>query len=401
MKKRTWFGRKKITAVFTALLILLTALPFAFTQDVYADDSAASLNVSVTSTEVTAGMECNVSVNAVLGEAGSLTLGSYTLYISYNTEVLEYVSGGDTVSDGVITLTYNAGTDAVTEYSQNITFKGLTVGSSEISVNAETSISYDSEGNTMSINTDVANVKVVAADSASYDNSLQNLEVYGVTKDGTTTRLVLDPAFSNDVNEYDFSVSSETVKLLVIANTTSEEATVSISSLELDYGDNSFEIIVTAESGDTAAFYLYCTRKESESESETGTDSLSVSALSPEEEIMSEAEIVEEERQESIVKTLFIISVIVIVLLVAGLVFVIVYNKKKQKKLSALYGVKISEAKEAEKTDLAKGAEVAESSKDFETEKKPSDEERETIKKIQQNKKMKKMKKLQTKKNNK
>ncbi len=399
MKKRTWFGRKKITAVFTALLILLTALPFAFTQDVYADDSAASLNVSVTSTEVTAGMECNVSVNAVLGEAGSLTLGSYTLYISYNTEVLEYVSGGDSVSDGVITLTYNAGTDAVTECSQNITFKGLTVGSSEISVNAETSISYDSEGNTMSINTDVANVKVVAADSASYDNSLQNLEVYGVTNDGTTTRLVLDPAFSNDVNEYDFSVSSETVKLLVIANTTSEEATVSISSLDLDYGDNSIEIIVTAESGDTAAFYLYCTRKESESG--TDTDSLSISALSPEEEIMSEAEIVEEERRESIVKTLFIISVIVIVLLVAGLVFVIVYNKKKQKKLSALYGVKISEAKEAKKTDLAKDAEVAESSNDFETEEKPSDEERASIKKIQQNKKMKKMQKLQVKKNNK
>ncbi|MBE6749754.1 MAG: hypothetical protein E7560_01145 [Ruminococcaceae bacterium] len=209
------------------------------------------------------GDEINVTVS-VKGEAISVV----TLEVTYNPEVLEYVSGGTGGGAGVakIYVTHSVA-EPVTLSSHKLVFKALKAGSSNIKVSGGMSDGVPPNLKDVTIAGASASLSVVDATLSSNAN-LRALSLINIK---------LTPSFSPDRTTYDVAVANSVTECRVSARAADANAKVEVTGTpKLQIGLNTRTVVVTAPDGTQKTYTINITRSETADEP-TSSDEPTVS----------------------------------------------------------------------------------------------------------------------------
>ena len=212
---------------------------------------AASVRIAFSDPTVTAGQEVDVTlkVSSLSGEA----LGRSSLMLSYDSSMLEFVSGAD-ASGGAGSVSVRQTAEAgATEMATSLTFRALQAGTTQITVSTQEV--YDADEQIATVDRlGNSTVTVSAQEGASADAGLKSLKV----SPGT-----LSPEFSSDVTEYSVSVGPDVTKIAVSAEASDESATVTVNgSSNLQMGENTVNCVVTAADGQSQTYIIHVTKTE-------------------------------------------------------------------------------------------------------------------------------------------
>lgn len=239
---------KRGLAILTAFILCL--------QFGKIDAQAANVVIALSASTVSVGN----NVTATISVSGS-DISAYTIYVSYNSSVLQYnsASGSAIVNGGGGTVTAS-GTSAG---SFSISFTAIANGSGSITTSG--SDVYDINGNAISISHAGATVTVATA-SNNGDTNNEN----ATTEAGETTETTEDdgrsadcdlaslqvspgtltPAFSADRTTYSLQVDEDVTSVVVSASAADGNATTSVSGANsIQKGKNTVRVTVTAENG--------------------------------------------------------------------------------------------------------------------------------------------------------
>lgn len=229
---------KKIAAVF---MVMILCIPFL---NVTSTKAAGTARVSIGSASGTVGDTVSVSVSI----DASFDIGAATIYVSYDSSILEPVSGSNT---GTVTCNF-LDSSASSSQSATISFRIKGVGTSSLNVVGDSkviSMDYDNA----SLSKSSGSITGMAPASYSTDNTLSSLEI---------SPGVLSPAFSPNVTAYTTSVGSDCDKLTVSATANDSRATIKVSGTRMDPGLNTTTITVTAENGSKRTYTIKTTKNE-------------------------------------------------------------------------------------------------------------------------------------------
>lgn len=250
---------KLIIGLFACMAIILI-----FNVKAHAD----SANISVSSVSGNVGDTVSVSVQ-VTPDTDAMA----QLSVAYDTNFLEYVSGG---SNGVAGIVMDILDDvkAGTTGEVVINFRLRQAGSTTVSVADNTQV-YAINGNgdepISNINKTNGTVTINATTAASNDSHLSGLNVQAVSQNGDSTAVVYTPSFSPDIFEYRADLPATTTRLVVSTTLSDTNATTKVSGTRIDPGNNKTTITVVAEDGSQSQYILYTTR-QSEATTETTTE---------------------------------------------------------------------------------------------------------------------------------
>ena len=219
------------------------------------DAKAANVVIALSSSTVSVGS----NVTATISVSGS-DISAYTIYVSYNSSVLQYnsASGSAIINGGGGTVTAS-GTSAG---SFSISFTAIANGSGSITTSG--SDVYDINGNAISISHAGATVTVATASNNGDNNSDSTTEEGQTTEttedDGRSADCdlaslqvspgTLTPAFSADRTTYSMQVDEDVTSVVVSASAADSKATTSVSGANsIQKGKNTIRITVTAENG--------------------------------------------------------------------------------------------------------------------------------------------------------
>lgn len=256
MRKREGYTRL-LSTIIAFLLVFVSIFAGQNLKDIKAAQTA---NISISSASATVGE----SVTVTLTISASSEVYATQLYLSYDTNILQYVSGSaDTSGAGTLGL---VNTDTFTSKSFNFTFKIVGVGTSSVSVTGNTRL-IDGNEEDMTVSSSKGSVTGKAAANYSSDNTLKSLKI---------SPGVLSPAFSSSTTYYTTSVDADVETLVVNAVANDSNATVSVKYANLDMGANKTYVVVTAQNGDTKTYTIATTRGDAtETESTTEEESQS------------------------------------------------------------------------------------------------------------------------------
>ena len=232
---------KNIRKIAAVLMALLLCVPFF---NVTSAKAAGTARVSIGSASGTVGETVSVTVSI----DASFEIGAATIYVSYDTSVLEPVSGSNT---GTVTCNF-LDSNASSSQSSSISFRIKAAGTSSLSVIGDSkviSMDYDNA----SISRSSGSITGIAPASYSTDNTLSSLEI---------SPGVLSPAFSSNVTTYTTSVGSDCDRLTVSAAPNDSKATVKVSGTRMDPGLNTTTITVTAENGSKKVYTIKTTKSD-------------------------------------------------------------------------------------------------------------------------------------------
>ena len=225
---------KRIICVFTAVLLTLCALSIPAFAD------SASISLSKSSVSVGSNVTVSVKYNA------SFAMYAIDASITYNSSVLQYVSGGTNQGSTVKIVETLSGE---TSKSFSVTFKTIAAGSGSVSFSAKASGEGDGSA---SAGTSVT----VTAPQPSSNANLSSIKL----SDGT-----LSPAFKAATTSYSAKVKYQTEKITISANAAAGDSVVSgAGTFNLKVGDNSFNLTVTAASGDKKTYTVTVKRMSEE-----------------------------------------------------------------------------------------------------------------------------------------
>lgn len=238
---------KRGLAILTALILCLNFGKI--------DAQAANVVIALSASTVSVGN----NVTATISVSGS-DISVYTIYVSYNSSVLQYnsASGSAVINGGGGTVTA-VGTSAG---SFSISFTAIANGSGSISTSG--SDVYDINGNAVSISHAGATVTVATASNngdngndGNHDNeqTTETTEEDGKSSDCNLASLqvspgTLSPAFSADRTTYSMQVDEDVTSVVVSASAADSKATTDVSGANsIQKGKNTVRITVTAENG--------------------------------------------------------------------------------------------------------------------------------------------------------
>ena len=182
-------------------------------------------------------------------------IGAFEGYISYNSDVLDFVTGPETIvgGEGILKINDNDPDARFNERSYLIFFKATGIGSCDIKMRGNPEIYQAETDFPMSVSSSPLTIEVLASQKASSDASLAAMKI----SPGTLT-----PEFSPEIFEYSVTVPFETTTLLVSAVTSDAKANVKIEGNdELDVGQNRVLLLVTAEDGSLNKYVIYAARE--------------------------------------------------------------------------------------------------------------------------------------------
>lgn len=232
---------KYIKRLLLLLILLIPGTVFA---------ASGSLSVSSASTGVV-GNNLNVSVTL----SSSTGIGSWEFDISYDSSYLKLTSS--TAESGGTHVVNYSGSGGIKSKTYNFTFKVLKSGSTTIRVSSSDVYAYSDESRmSISNGSRTVSLKTQAEIEASYSANayLKSLSVGDYT---------LDPEFNKETKEYNVEVENDVEKVTI--NASKEDANASVSGTgekELQEGINKFEIVVTAQKGNSLTYVVNVTRKE-------------------------------------------------------------------------------------------------------------------------------------------
>lgn len=239
---------KRGLAILTAFILCL--------QFGKIDAQAANVVIALSASTVSVGN----NVTATISVSGS-DISAYTIYVSYNSSVLQYnsASGSAIVNGGGGTVTAS-GTSAG---SFSISFTAIANGSGSITTSG--SDVYDINGNAISISHAGATVTVATASNNGDTNNGNATTEAGETTETTeddgrsadcdlaslqVSPGALTPAFSADRTTYSLQVDEDVTSVVVSASAADGNATTSVSGANsIQKGKNTVRVTVTAENG--------------------------------------------------------------------------------------------------------------------------------------------------------
>ena len=240
--------KKQLKKIFTMLIILTLCLN---TNVLFPKAADVGVIIALSSSNVSIGDTVTVTVS-VDGESAGLS--GCTLYVTYDSSVLEYKSSSGSAmvngSGGTLVLSLSSA-----KGSANITFSAISNGTCYISTSGNEA--YDIEGKTLSVIHAGANVTVGTKteektepdgktddekdDDRSANCKLKSLKV----SDGS-----LDPSFSADTTSYHLKLEEDATSVVISAEPEDSKAKTSVSGADkLRPGENTVRVTVTAENG--------------------------------------------------------------------------------------------------------------------------------------------------------
>ena len=244
----------KLKSVVSIIVIMAMFILMGKNNVVY----ASSATVTISSATVTQGQEFKVNVEI----SADANIGAYNFYLEYDASVLQAVSGFEGGGGGRIQLIYDVpdSSSISKKLTKTITFKAIGPGTSAIKYvcisGDDGVIDYDTVDN-MSVTPKNGPITVNAPVVASKNNNLSSMSIAAVREDGSSYDVTLSPAFSKDVTKYNISVEDGVTDLVVSAKTEDAKAKIYVQWPNLDPGDNTTKVIVTAEDGSKKEYVIY------------------------------------------------------------------------------------------------------------------------------------------------
>ena len=230
----------KLTKTKLLMLIFSICLVTVLTANV-TKVSASSCNITFSTSQDE--MMVGDTVTVELTIEGDVIPGIFEGYVSYDPDVIEYVSGPECIAGGEGTLRISDMGYGSTTLSRKYTlvFKGVKMGSSELSMRGTPEIYEADLGYLMSVSTNKISLEVKASKTASSDAALGLIRI----NPGE-----LSPAFSPDKYEYSVQVPFEVTEIYVSAAPNDPQTEVKIEgNSNLSVGQNRILILTTAEDG--------------------------------------------------------------------------------------------------------------------------------------------------------
>lgn len=228
------------------LVIIIMLLPFC----VYAANGSISIQSSNT---VMVGNNITVTVT-IAGKNGSKMSG-WEADLEYDKKLLS-LSSSTTGNNGTHMVGYLENASGVSSKKYTFTFKALQSGNARISINSFSLLDLNEQEMKTSGASKTISIKTKEQIEASYSDNA-NL------KSLTVSNYSLTPAFSKSVKEYNVEVPNDVESVTISA--LKEDANASVSGAgekTLVEGNNKFEIVVTAQKGNSQTYVVNVYRKE-------------------------------------------------------------------------------------------------------------------------------------------
>lgn len=231
----------------------------------------AYVSISVSSTQLSVGESVSVSVSVSGG------VSAYTLYVSYDSSVLDYSScSGSAIGNGGGGSVSLSGTG---EGTTTISFVACGNGSSYVGTSGE---AYDINGDDVAVSNAGVTINVGAGSTAGDESTTEKEDNDDKKKDSsdtsetseTTTEKddksadcnlssleispgTLQPAFSPDITSYYVNVEEDVKSMYVTAIAADSKAETAVYGSDvIEKGENTVKINVTAENGAVKVYYI-------------------------------------------------------------------------------------------------------------------------------------------------
>ncbi|MBR5968634.1 MAG: cadherin-like beta sandwich domain-containing protein, partial [Lachnospiraceae bacterium] len=239
--------KKMVMALLLAAAVLISPL--------MADTEAMAASAAIAFEKDLETVRVDDVVTVTLKLTADAIIGTFEGYISYNSDVLDFVTGPETIvgGEGILKINDSDPDARFNERSYLIFFKATGIGSCDIKMRGNPEIYQAETDFPMSVSSSPLTIDVLASQKASSDASLAAMKI----SPGTLT-----PGFSPEIFEYSVTVPFETTTLLVSAVTSDAKANVKIEGNdELDVGQNRVLLLVTAEDGSMNKYVIYAARE--------------------------------------------------------------------------------------------------------------------------------------------
>ncbi len=243
---------KRISALVLALFLLFNV------GTVPARAAGATIALSASTVSIGQNVTATISIS---GE----DIVAYTIYVTYSANVLEYTSGSGSAAvgggGGALTLS-GSGAGSV-----SLNFKAIANGNASISTSGseiydinENPLDFSHAGVTVTVATEDTQAPTTEAEKKTEDTSSESTEATTTEEDTKSDNCnlkslqispgVLSPAFSPATTSYFVQVEEDVTKMVVSAVTEDEKASTSVwGAGQIDPGENTVKITVTAENG--------------------------------------------------------------------------------------------------------------------------------------------------------
>lgn len=190
------------------------------------------------------------TLTATVTLSSSTPMGSWQYLISYDNSKLKLISGETSVAD------YTTSASGVKSKSYTLKFQALKSGSASINVGSYLVYAIDESKMSVTVKSAIVNLRTQAEIEASYSKNsyLKSLGVEGYS---------ISPAFNKETYEYTLEVENDVEHVNIIGGVEDSTARVKgLGSVDLTEGANKFEIVVTAQKGNTLKYTINIERKE-------------------------------------------------------------------------------------------------------------------------------------------
>ncbi|MFA9465516.1 MAG: cadherin-like beta sandwich domain-containing protein [Velocimicrobium sp.] len=233
---------------FMVCLLEIVCVP---PKEVLAASAAVNLSLSTENVVV------DSTFSVVLSVEASEEIGNLDCYLSFDTKVLQFVSGGAYVTggDGLIMISDDDATTTSTSKKYSMKLKAIKGGETTIRIDDDVNITCALDDAKMSLSCNQLLFDITDPERVSDDTTLTKLLI---------SCGELSPKFSPMVKKYTIAVDQTVNQIAINAVPSDENATVSVSgNTSLEIGKNTIKITVTAPSGDKEVTKLIVTKQES------------------------------------------------------------------------------------------------------------------------------------------
>lgn len=225
--------------------------------------SNATLTITTSKSTVSPGESFNVTVSVGSNEAGAINLSAsngtlsqtYVDLMSQSSLTISCVAGSSgtiTINASGLVANYASETEGTQSASKSVIIKQPTPTTPTTPNTPSTPTTKPSTNTPTKPSTKPSNPSTPTTSTKSSNSKLSSLQI---------AEGVFSPEFAKNVYEYAVIVPNEITKLSIAASQEHSRATVRIvGNEELQVGDNTVEIIVTAEDGSTSTYKIYATR---------------------------------------------------------------------------------------------------------------------------------------------
>lgn len=223
--------------------ILLVGLISVFLLPGFVNAANASISVKTNGSAVVGN-----TITATVTVSSSTPIGSWQFLISYDNTKLKLVSGETSVAD------YTSSTSGIKSKSYTLKFQALKSGSASINVGSYLVYALDESKMSVSVKSATVTLRTQAEIEASYSKNayLKSLNVDGYQLN-----------FNKETYEYNLEVENEVEKVNISGSVEDKTAKVNgLGEVSLIEGMNKFEIVVTAQKGNTLTYKININRKE-------------------------------------------------------------------------------------------------------------------------------------------